>query len=144
MRDTRVSQVIAPGNQYTRDHNEQHAEVQDSFGMFVGPRPFFEEESPHVAEQDQHRHVQCPTKNKRSVCDPLFEILRLAPFGIHVMRIEVACLTGVHHDVGFRDRSACRCATEINFEIFEIDRLAHGLIPRFRLIRFAHLRTDFK
>ena len=61
MRDTRVSQVIAPGNQYTRDHNEQHAEVQDSFGMSVGPRPFFEEESPHVAEQDQHRHVQCPT-----------------------------------------------------------------------------------
>jgi hypothetical protein len=39
------------------------------------------------------RHANSDTEDERTVCDTLPEILGFAPFGVHMMRIEVAGLT---------------------------------------------------
>lgn len=47
------------------------------------------------------RHPNSYTKNQSAVCYSLFEGLRFAPFGIHMMREKITCLAGMHYNIGF-------------------------------------------
>src|ERR1700744_5831987 len=51
-------------------------------------------------------HAHGHAENQSAVRDSLSERLRLAPFGIHVMRIEVTRLAGMDNEVRFGDGSA--------------------------------------
>ncbi len=51
------------------------------------------------------RHANRDAEDQRAVRDTLLELLRLAPFGIHVMRVKIARLAGVDDNVRLRDRA---------------------------------------
>ena len=56
-----VAQGISPGDEDAGRDDEKHAEMEDSLRLFIRADPLFEKEPPHIAEQDQHGHVQRPT-----------------------------------------------------------------------------------
>jgi hypothetical protein len=60
--------------------------------------------------------------------DALAEFLPLTPFGIHVVRIEVATLTGVQDEIGFGYRPAQGFARGTGLIVFEVLSVHHRLI----------------
>ena len=70
--------------------------------------------------------------------DAALEILRRAPFGVHVMREKIACLAGVNDDVGFGDRASHAAAREADAIILEKLFLDHG---RLVALKFIYLRA---
>jgi hypothetical protein len=70
-------------------------------------------------------HSHANAKDQGSVGQTLSERLSFAPFGIHMMRVEVAGLTGVHHDVGLGDGAAASFPVCAGFVIFKILFLKH-------------------
>jgi hypothetical protein len=54
--------------------------------------------------------------------DALAEILFLAPFRIHVMRVEIAALASVQNDIGVRQGPAKGMAPRTHFIVFIVLR----------------------
>src|SRR5215204_2080374 len=70
----------------------------------------FDESQPVIAVREGDRidgargHADGDAEYQGTVGDPLPELLGLAPLRVHVVRVEVAGLPSVQHDVGFGDR----------------------------------------
>src|SRR5690242_19869998 len=84
----------------------------DADGIADKDRP--DEAQPIIAIRHRARinrpggHADRYAEDQRAVRDPLAEILRLAPLGVHMMREEIAGPPGMYHDVGLGDRAAER------------------------------------
>jgi hypothetical protein len=60
------------------------------------------------------------------VSDPTPERLRLAEFLIDVMREEITGVSGMNHDVRFRDGPSLCAADAVEFVIVEVTDSFHG------------------
>ncbi len=65
----------------------------------------------------------------RAMRDPLAELLRLAPFGIHMMWIEVAAVTGVDDYIGLGDGATEGLAARSDLVVFQILFAAQAADP---------------
>lgn len=65
-------------------------------------------------------------KDQRAVCDPFFKWLCFAPFFIHVMREEIARLTGMQYNIGFGHGPAFGSPCAVQFKLFEVFLNKHG------------------
>ena len=78
-------------------------------------------------------HADGHAEDERAVRDALFKILGFAPFRVHVVRIKITGLTGVQHDVRFRNGAAHGFTGSADDVVFEKLGLDH-----------AELRVAFK
>ena len=60
------------------------------------------------------------------MCDPFTEGLCLAPFCIHVVREEIACLAGMRYNICLRNSAAPRAANSIELKFLEKFPDKHG------------------
>ena len=75
-------------------------------------------------------HADCHAEDEGPVGDTLAEGLRAAPLGIHVVRVKVAGLACVDHDVGFGDGAAERLPHSAECVVFKVKRFDHSVFPR--------------
>src|ERR1022692_5330944 len=71
-------------------------------------------------------HADGDAEDQCAVRDPLAKRLALAPFGIHVVRVEIAGLARVDDDVGFRDGPAEGFAKRAGLIVFEVPGNDHS------------------
>lgn len=72
------------------------------------------------------RHPDRYTENQSAVCHSLAKRLSLAPFRVHVMRIEIASLASVDYDVRFCDGSAECLSHGTDFVLLKLSRNDHS------------------
>jgi hypothetical protein len=63
------------------------------------------------------------------VSDTLLDGLRLAPFGIHVMRIKITRLAGMCDNIAFGDGASKRGATTPDCVLIKQQRSEHDTAP---------------
>jgi hypothetical protein len=66
------------------------------------------------------RQADADREDHRAVRDALADLLRAAPFRVHMMREEIAGMPGMHHEIGLGDRPAERGPPGADLVIFEI------------------------
>lgn len=65
-------------------------------------------------------------KDQGAMCDPFTEGLGFAPFFIHMMREEIACLTGMYYNISLCNGAAPRAANSIELKFLEKFPNKHG------------------
>src|ERR1700739_3137815 len=63
-------------------------------------------------------------------------------FRVHVMREVISGMTGVEHNIGFRNRAAGSISLCANCVILEIFRFDHGSVSRAPELRFSSANCD--
>lgn len=72
-------------------------------------------------------HADGNTENESAMGNPLLEVLSLAPFHVHVVRIKITRLAGVHDDIGLCDRASASLARCPNLVVFKVLGFKHAI-----------------
>src|ERR1700746_1740211 len=92
----------------------------------------------HRARIDRaRRHSHSYREDQRAVRHPLFERLGVTPLRVHMMRVEVASLSRMQHNIGFSNGAARRLASRAGHIILEKYLTSHG--SPFHLAEFSHV-----
>ena len=75
------------------------------------------------------RHAHCNAEDQCAMRHSLPKRLRLAPFRVHVVRVEVSRLSSMQHNVRLRNRSSQRLSRRTRFVIFKVSTVAHHSTP---------------